>query len=243
MQPTKPKLRFDISGYYFIGLLVLVIAGFWPSYFVKFFDGTANFSFYFHFHAGMMMMWIFALILQPILIKKKKLALHRLIGRMTYFLFPLIVISAVLMIHLSHEHYIDEKDLDLTLFFQFKDFILFAMAYIIAIRYRHQVEIHARAMIATGIALIEPALARIFYNSLSGFKVFQNFFLFGNVMAILVIYLLLISLIIIERRQRRGRWVFPLVLGVFFMFNIPAIFQIHIGLEAFSRWFVALRLT
>ena len=232
-----------MSGYYFIGLLALIIAGFWPSYFVKFFNGTADFSFYFHFHAATMLLWVFALILQPILVKKKKLPLHRLIGKTSYALFPLIVISAVLMVHLSHNHDTEEKNLDLTLFAQFKDFILFAIAYCIAIRYRHNVAVHARAMIATGIALIEPALARLFYNSLSGFQLFSNIPPFGNVMAILVIYLLLTGLIILERQQKRGRWVFPLILGIFFIFNIPALFQIHIGLRAFSKWFVALHIT
>ena len=98
-------------------------------------------------------------------------------------------------------------------------------------------------MIATGIALIEPAMARIFYNSLSGYPFFTDIPQFGNVMAIIVIYSLLAGLMIIERRQQRGRWVFPLILCIFFIFNIPALFQIHIGLEAFSKWFVALRIT
>jgi hypothetical protein len=46
MALAKPKLRFDLSGYYFIGLIVLVILGFWPFYFAKFFNGTADFTFY-----------------------------------------------------------------------------------------------------------------------------------------------------------------------------------------------------
>ena len=67
------KIRFEKSGYYFIGLVVLVILGFWPTYLSKYFDGTANFNFYFHFHALMASLWILLLIVQPVLIKKKKL--------------------------------------------------------------------------------------------------------------------------------------------------------------------------
>lgn len=65
------KIRFDKSGYYFIGLVGLALLGFWPSYFSKFFIGTEKYSVYFHFHATMISIWIFALIAQPILIRKR----------------------------------------------------------------------------------------------------------------------------------------------------------------------------
>src|ERR1700722_11390198 len=63
------KIKFDLSGYYFIGLVVLVVAGFWPTYFSKFFDKSADFTMYFHFHAMMLSLWILTLIIQPILIR------------------------------------------------------------------------------------------------------------------------------------------------------------------------------
>ena len=56
------KLDFGKSGYYFIGLFVLVLLGFWPSYFSKFIDGTADFNFYFHFHAVIATLWLILLI-------------------------------------------------------------------------------------------------------------------------------------------------------------------------------------
>jgi hypothetical protein len=143
LRSAKPKLRFDISGYYFIGLFALVILGFWPSYFAKFFNGTADFTFYFHFHATMMILWIFMLILQPILIRKKKLQLHRLIGKLSYVLFALMCISIILIIHQRHPP-VDEKNLDTTLFGQSKNLLIFVIAYFIAIRYRHIVDIHAK---------------------------------------------------------------------------------------------------
>ena len=59
MKIKAAKLRFDLSGYYFFGLVLLVLLGFWSSYFAKFFNGTADFSFYFHFHAGVLILLIF----------------------------------------------------------------------------------------------------------------------------------------------------------------------------------------
>jgi hypothetical protein len=78
----KSKLiKFEKVGYYAIGLIILAFLGFWPTYFSKFFDGTANFNSYFHFHFALASMWIALLIIQPILIKKKKFSIHRKIGK------------------------------------------------------------------------------------------------------------------------------------------------------------------
>lgn len=235
MEPIKPKLRFDISGYYFIGLFALVILGFWPSYFSKFFNGAGDFNFYFHFHAAMVILWIAALITQPILIKKKKLKIHRLIGNLSYCIFPFIFFSVILLVHSRHN--INDENLDIRLFVPFKDLLILAVAYFIAIRYRRDINLHARGMVATGIVFIEPALVRLIMN------------LFGSsltsyIATILIIYSILIALIILERHQKKGRWIFPLILGLYMIVHSIIIFNIHIGIwEAFSKWFIVLPLT
>ncbi|MCA0238886.1 MAG: hypothetical protein LCH81_21105 [Bacteroidetes bacterium] len=53
METTQSKLPFYRSGYYFIGLIFLVLAGFWRTYFSKLLNGTADFTAYFHFNATM----------------------------------------------------------------------------------------------------------------------------------------------------------------------------------------------
>lgn len=236
MQTIKPKLYYDISGYYFIGLIVLVLLGFWPSYFAKFFNGTASFTFYFHFHAIMMSLWIFTLIAQPILIRKKKLPLHRLIGKLSYFIMPLLFISVILLAHSRHPA--NEEDLDINLFVPFKDLLILGTMYIIAIVYRRDINIHARAMVATGIVFVEPALARFI-----GHSIISNG-LVAYLCTISIVYALLIAVIIKERKQKRGRWIFPLMLAMYIMVHAIILFQIHIGLwQAFSKWFAVLPIT
>ena len=235
MEGRIKKLRFDISGYYFIGLFGLVLLGFWPSYFSKFFNRTANFTFYFHFHATILTLWLFTLITQPILIRKKKLPVHRLIGKLTYFLYPLIFISVILLAHSRHA--VNEKNLDLNLFVPFKDLIILGTAYFIAIRYRHNIDLHARGMIVTGIVFIEPALIRLTNN-------ITNDYHFALYSTIFVVYSLLIFLIIKERNQKKGRWVFPLFLGIYIIVHSIILFDVHIGWwAAFAKWFEALPLT
>jgi len=218
-----------------MGLVGLVLLGFWPSYFAKFFDGTANFKFYFHFHATAVSLWIVALIVQPILIRKKKLWLHRLIGKMTYFLFPLIFISVLLLVHSRITP--TEKELGHHLFVSFKDLLILGTGYFIAIRYRHNIDLHARGMIATGIVFIEPALARLMFHLLPGD-------IAPYIVTIFIVYSILITLMVLERKQKKGRWVFPLILGLYIVVHSILVFNIEIGpWESFARWFAALPIT
>ena len=235
MKAPKTSLHFNNTGYYFIGLIALVILGFWPTYFSKFFDGTADFTFYFHFHAATLTLWMLMLIVQPILIRKRKLAWHRTIGKVSSLLFPLIFLGIILLAHSRHP--VDQKDLDIQLFVPFKDLLILGVAYFIAIRYRNTVELHARGMIATGIVFIEPALARLLFTLMG-----ESPWLYP--ITIFLIYSLLIFLIIRERKQQKGRWVFPLVLSLYVVVHSVLLLNIHIPVWVqFSNWFASLPLT
>jgi len=239
MNFVATKHKFENAGYYFVLLFVLAVAGFWPSYFSHFFDGTADFDFYFHFHVTLAIIWIFFLIIQPVLIRKKMLSLHRLIGRTSYILVPLLVISIVLLAHSRIGE--SAESLSTTLWIPFKDLFIFIIGYGIAIAWRRQVEIHARGMIMAGIVLIEPALLRFIQNVIIPGPEFVPA---GYLATILVIYFLLIGLIVRERHQKKGRWVFPLALGLFLFVHTVLIFQIEpLPWKIFAEWFAALPLT
>lgn len=231
MESKIQKLRFDLSGYYFIGLVGLILVGFWRSYFSKFFDGTANFTFYFHFHATMVGIWILMLIVQPILIRKKKLAWHRLIGKLSYLVFSMIFVSIILLSHSRQKGF--SEGWDIGLFVTFKDLLILGVAYFIAIKYRYKIDLHARGMIATGLTCIEPAAARIPFHPVYGYFV-----------VIAIVYSVLGVLIFIERKQKKGRWVFPLILGLYLMVHSVIIFGIHFSWwQSFGKWFYGLPLT
>lgn len=236
--PIK-KIRFEKSGYYFMGLVVMVFLGFWPSYFSKYFDGTANFNFYFHFHALMASLWVGLLIVQPILIKKKKLAIHRQIGKLSYIILPLFIISVILLKHFRIGGMITQG-VAARLWLQLKDIIIISAMFTIAMVNKHNIQIHARAMIATGIVFIEPSLSRFIGNTFFP----ESPFLFVLAITVGIMYSLIISLIIIERKQTRGRWVFPLLLSMFLVFHYLIFFQVSFpAWDAFAKWFVELPIT
>lgn len=230
------KIQLEKSGYYLIALLFIALLGFWPSYFSKFFDGTADFTQYIHAHATVMMLWVVALIVQPILIRQKKLSLHRLIGRFSYVLFPLVIIAGALLAHHKAE---PGEGVAFGLFIPFKDIVVLLVAYGIAVYYRKDVSIHARAMIATAIPFLEPALVRFLRGILPA-----SFSVHPYLLTVLIMDLILIGLIIRERKEKKGRWVFPLILGLYFIIQFIIFSRIEIpGWRYLTEWFVALPLT
>src|SRR6202012_3749128 len=81
------------SGYFFLILFAFVLLGFYKTYFglIPRFDKSTTLLV--HFHAAVLTTWVLLLIVQPLLVKYKKLKIHRLLGKLTYFLVPLIVCS------------------------------------------------------------------------------------------------------------------------------------------------------
>jgi hypothetical protein len=91
---TRP-LNFSRSGPYFAALFVLALVAYWKSYLSQIL-GASNYT---HFHASLAALWILMLVAQPTLIRAKRLSWHRLLGGISYFLAPLIVISIMLLAH------------------------------------------------------------------------------------------------------------------------------------------------
>ncbi len=207
-------IKFDKVGYYAIVLIILAFLGFWPTYFSKFFDGTANFNSYFHFHFAMASIWITLLILQPLLIKKKKFSIHRKIGKLSFIILPLFIVSVILLKHSNLGGEVTEG-LGASLWLQLKDLVIIGTMFTIAIVNKSNMQIHARAMIATGIVFIEPTLGRFIILTVLP----EPDFMLGLGITVIIMYLLIISIIIIERKQKSGRWVFPLLLGLFIVFH------------------------
>jgi hypothetical protein len=135
-------LKFQNIGYYYLGFLILTFIGFWPSYFSKFFDGTADFNQYFHFHALTALLWVSMLIIQPILIRGKKYELHKAVGKFSYLLVPLLFISVAL---LANNRINPELEfVGPEVWIPFKDLIIFSLGFGIAIKFKNAMPIHAR---------------------------------------------------------------------------------------------------
>jgi hypothetical protein len=163
----KMDKLFKISPYVFLAFFVLVVYCFFQSYFGHIPDfknvispiGNVPIAItkITHFHAILLVIWLLMLIVQPILIIKKKVALHRLIGKASYILMTLLVISIILIINQEQTR---EKDLGVFAA-NLVDFPVFIVLYGFAIYYRKNSAYHARFMIMSILPLFSPVLARI----------------------------------------------------------------------------------
>lgn len=223
---NSPALPMRWASPAYVVLLALAFAAFWPGYIGKSMHTINGWT---HFHAAMGTLWLLALIVQPWAIHSGRRQLHRMIGRSTYVLMPLVVISFIGLAHASMQGHSPREMGGVAYFFYIRVVLvsLFVIAYVGAIVNRHQPAIHARYMVCTGLALVDPVVHRLAHRiELWAFdsEAFDYQLLsFGLVAALLV------ALIWMERRARVGRHVFPLMLAAFFIGWLP------LGLELYKQ--------
>lgn len=227
----KARLDYTNSSILFIGLLFVSVIAFWPTYYAIFLSS----EFYIHLHAFFAVLWFGMLIVQPYLIKKKRLELHRQIGKVSYFIAPFVVISVVLLAHerliLASESFYPIQTY--ILYLQISLAFAFAITYGLAIYYRRTKPIHARFMVATSFTFIDPIFARLF-NIMAPNATWNN-----QMITFMLVNLILIVLSILDRNNRKTKWVYPSLLLIYLIIELPIFFDLT-GLnwwQAFAEWF------
>jgi uncharacterized membrane protein len=148
----------------FLVAVGLVLIGFWPS----FFSLPAGLDTVHIVHGCFAVAWLAILISQAFLITESRFALHRLIGRVSVFVMAGLLISSFLMVHImlaDQGLYALPMDLRLTLgFIDIISLPAIAGFYIASIvcAFRRDIAAHQRAMTATLIIALIPALGRLF---------------------------------------------------------------------------------
>jgi hypothetical protein len=143
-------------GYFFLLLIPLTIAGFYKTYIVQFPNFRENITYFIHIHAFIATVWIGILIFQPFLVVNNKIALHRKVGKISYVVFPLLILSFLpQMIRTANSA--NPKNL----FFSLADCTLLIIFYSLAVYYRKISSKHMRYMIATTIVFLGPTVGRI----------------------------------------------------------------------------------
>lgn len=227
----KALINYTNSSIFFIGLFLISIFAFWPSYYSIFFDS----QFYIHLHTFFAVLWFGMLIIQPYLIKSKRLDLHRVIGKFSYFVAPMVVISVLLLANnrltLAPESFYPVQTF--LLYLQISLSLVFAITYGLAVYFRKTRSVHARFMIATSFAFIDPIFARLINTYAPNVASNGQWITFG------LINVILIALAIMDRNHRKAKWVFPSLLVIYLIIEIPIFFNLT-GLnwwQSFASWF------
>jgi hypothetical protein len=222
------------SWKFFAGFLALAAIAFWPTYLSK----PTQSNGYTHAHAATATLWMVLLILQSWAIGSRRVALHRLSGKCSYLLAPLLIISVILLAHsriegISGDAYALQTYI---LYLQLSLALLFAISYGLAIWTRKSVARHSRFMVCTALTLVDPVLIRILFWIDPTPAWNYQWLTFG------VTDLVLLVLIWLERSNHAGRGVFPAMLGLFVAFQLPALLGWTDGplWQGFARGFASL---
>lgn len=146
--------------------ILLVLAGvqwgFYYSYTSHFpeFKGVSKTT---HIHGMLMMTWLILLIVQPLLIMTGRQKLHRTIGKSSYVLGPLILVTIFLVGKIGYETDLKAAPENINLAIRALDirgFFMFGIFWALAMINRKNSDSHMRYMIATGILAIGPGIGR-----------------------------------------------------------------------------------
>ncbi len=214
--------------YFFIFLLIMSFAGFYKTYLVKFpnFDG---FNWAHHFHGIVMLTWILILIAQPIFIRTKRLDLHRIVGKASYFIFPLLILSFFLVARVGYLRNIktigETEALASMGFSGIPDMFYISILYGFGIYYKKKTSFHLRFFACIGLMILGPGLGR-FLIAVCGFP-------FAAVGAMIgVIALFVLGWMIADIMKKRSA--FPLAV---FLAIIAITFVI--GPNSHSAWWLS----
>jgi hypothetical protein len=202
---NNTTVPFYSRAYIYFGLAFLItIAGFFPSYFGRLSEtGGAH-----HFHGITATLWMLLLVVQPLLYRLDKIEWHRMLGRTSFLLVPLIVIGGLIMVHmmLNDERYPGNMAYQLG-FIDFFVIIMFVMFYVLAIKNVRDTQYHARYMVCTIFGPIIPALTRLLF-----FIPYVDSF--GKSLNISYILVEIVLILLIMDDKRRGKIRLPYILAL-----------------------------
>lgn len=220
-------------GYWLMLFILAAFGGFYHSYFSVFLQPHPSFI---HIHFIFMALWMGIIIAQPLLIRYGKLTLHRKVGRVSYLILPLVLLSSLLVMRFAYAR--DLTGLNESLATGMTDltreegliglasysalgivyFIWLAIFYVLAIGYKKHPSIHARFMIAAALTFMGPTLDRILFNILKipsippGIPV--------EYISFALIDMILMFLLIQDVRKNKNPFPLSIALGIYILVQI-----------------------
>ena len=188
---VTPKVFFIAMGL----LFVLLQVAFHPEY-IKYFPQFVGFNWLHHTHGALMASWMIILFIQPYLIYKGKYKAHRLIGKVSYFTVPLMLISMFLATRQNYLTTIGKIPFNEVASIQALNFIsplIFLLFYSLAIINKKDVFKHQRYMIGTAFIMLTAILSRILQHSFEPDSIEPYDFFIPLYLGVIIAALLLVN--------------------------------------------------
>lgn len=201
--------------FFFVAFLLAAVIGFWPTYFTRMGEMA---SWRVHAHGVILFGWCLLLIAQAWLIRDRRGAWHRVLGKVSYLLAPLIVLSTLVVEHGVLVKVAGQYNEE-ALYFAYVIvalLTLFVLTYGLAIAHRRTPALHMRYMICTALTMVDPVFARIVDVRLGiGFGA-------GQMITYALVNAILLWLCFIDRHTQYR--VFPKILVAFVLMQLPTFF-------------------
>lgn len=212
---------FRHSYIYFIIFFLLMVWGFWYTYFTRIREQE---NFRMHAHGAALITWCLMLIIQPYLIRLKNTKLHRAIGKFSYVLVPVLIFTTIDLLRFKLQNVPKPGNLDyFFIALVINALFVFLVIYALAIYHRRNSTIHARYMICTAFPMFTPITDRIIsihFPSWLAYAPKIDEVPIAPVYGFLLADLLLVGLCIWDWRSHK-RWnVFPFVLILLLCYHV-----------------------
>ena len=188
-------------GYILLVFPLMIVAGFWIPYFSQIPKFDASITTAVHIHALLLFAWVGLLVIQPLTARNGAFSIHRILGKASYVLMPLVVVFSVTMLRKEYQENLAggmnaaaARSAEYLSTVQVTLFAAFYGLAIARIRQRDTAE-HMRYMLCIALVLLPAGLARTLGY---WFGVNQST---SQAVCLALIDLCLISLIVFDRRR------------------------------------------
>jgi len=205
-------------GFYFLVLIIFIGLGFYYPYFSLFPD-FISVSAMVHVHTLTLMLWTLILITQPLLIRYEKYQAHKFLGRFTYFLVPLVVMTCAGVMHQQYHEYIARgispaQSLKV-LFTPITDLLAIICYYLLAIVNirKGNIAYHMRYMICLFLEFLPPTFGRTM-----GYWLNWGIF-YTHVIAVATGAIIIITLLVADKKRNLDFTPYAVALGIYALIN------------------------
>ena len=161
------------AHYYVLFVMAVIVAGFWPSYFLKW--GTVPWQF--HAHGVAASIWVIMVAGQSWTAHHRQLPLHRAIGKSSLLLFPFLIAGLMAIIDLTAKGFVAGGDPVRTMLGAsfFIGMVVAIAAYVTvfyrALKFRRKVWVHSGYMLTTPLILFESPFSRLMSMFIPAFMI------------------------------------------------------------------------
>ncbi|PHN01452.1 hypothetical protein [Flavilitoribacter nigricans] len=239
------KHLYQHSAFFIIGFFLLALLAFWPSYYSRI---GADMEVRFHTHGLAMTTWCVLLIVQALLIRFKKFSIHRLIGKVSYVIFPLIIAATLNLIHHQFQDAGPLANIHLAnIALMVNATLVLAILYGLAIYYQKKPLVHARYMICTVFPMVTPVTDRLIYRHyrpLLEYVPTIDGYTMAPAVGFLLADLILLALVIWDWRTRKEPGPFAVALVLLLIYHASVLYFYDSSIwRAFAEWFLRLPLS